>query len=72
MKPEGNQVRGSCCLLQLKEQRRALGYDDTFINIRGLQSEKVVGKNPNMHLPRELSEASLYRGNLGIWEGENS
>ena len=28
-----------------------------------------MGKNPNIHFTL-LSEASLYRGKMGIWEGE--
>ena len=51
-----------------KRQRQGLDDNCTFINIRGQQSEKVVGKNPNIHL--ELSETSLFKGNVGIWEGE--
>ena len=68
---EGQPSPPSLCLLShrsAKKHRQALDYNCAFSNIRGQQSEKVVGKNPNIHL--ELSETSLFKGNVGIWEGE--
>ena len=53
VKPEDNQFRGlyHLSLLIKKTQRRLSDYNCAFINIRGQQSKKVVGKNPTSTLP---------------------
>ena len=49
-----------------------MDYNWAFINIRGQLSEKVVGKNHNIHFPLSFHETSLYKGTVGIGEGEIS
>ena len=50
MKPEGKRVWAcASCHRSTKKRKQGLGYNCAFINIRGQQSKKVVGKNPNTH-----------------------
>ena len=56
----------TACYHSAKKQRQGLGNNCTFINIICWQSEKVVGKNSNIHLLLDFHK-QVYIGK--VWEG---